>query len=315
MRYAALRSPVRHFHRGVDLFFQKNRRKNAAQTKTAPRGACRQPPHRAELCQAPRAAAWGLCASVCCRSSSTVPAGAAREFLASATYGLLQLIFDGAYAWGPTSMLVDYVLAFGVLGVACLFRKQKGGVFVGTVVGCVCRFIVHFISGVTIYRIYEPRSLIRPSPTPISIPPSTTAAMCSLTWCSASSSPRCSTARYPAILRRGSGRHSKERIGAGSKKRRDPSPPTDCQENRSKRNGSPAGTFQLHRCADGAGDGVDLRHILDILGVEIRLCEVAAHGEHAMVCERAAHASLKRRNCVQPDLLCAGRRVIRTESR
>ena len=76
--------------------------------------------------------------------------------MAGFTFGLLQLIFDGAYAWGPTSMLLDYVLAFGVLGVACLFRKQKGGVFVGTVVGCVCRFIVHFISGVTIYRIYEP---------------------------------------------------------------------------------------------------------------------------------------------------------------
>ena len=78
------------------------------------------------------------------------------SFLAAFAYGLLQLIFDGAYAWGPTSMLLDYVLAFGVLGVACLFRKQKGGVFVGTVVGCVCRFVVHFISGVTIYRIYEP---------------------------------------------------------------------------------------------------------------------------------------------------------------
>ncbi len=51
------------------------------------------------------------------------------------------------------------MLAYGVLGVACLFRKQKGGVFVGTVVGCVCRFIVHFISGVTIYRIYEPTVL------------------------------------------------------------------------------------------------------------------------------------------------------------
>ena len=31
--------------------------------------------------------------------------------------------------------------------------------FIGTVVGCVLRFIVHFISGVTIYRIYEPVEL------------------------------------------------------------------------------------------------------------------------------------------------------------
>ena len=85
--------------------------------------------------------------------------GCKESFLASFAYGLLQLIFDGAYAWGPTSMLFDYVLAYGVLGVACLFRKQKGGVYIGTVVGCLCRFLVHFISGITIYRIYEPQEL------------------------------------------------------------------------------------------------------------------------------------------------------------
>ena len=60
------------------------------------------------------------------------------------------------------SNLVVEVKGFGQeekKGFAGLFRKQKGGVFVGTVVGCVCRFIVHFISGVTIYRIYEPTEL------------------------------------------------------------------------------------------------------------------------------------------------------------
>ena len=79
--------------------------------------------------------------------------------LCSLAYGVLQLIFDGAYAWGWTSMLLDYVVAFTVLGFAGLFARQKYGVFVGTVVGCVLRFIVHFISGVTIYRIYEPVEL------------------------------------------------------------------------------------------------------------------------------------------------------------
>ncbi len=79
--------------------------------------------------------------------------------LCSLAYGILQLIFDGAYAWGWTSMLLDYVVAFTVLGFAGLFARQKVGVFVGTVVGCVLRFIVHFISGVTIYRIYEPVEL------------------------------------------------------------------------------------------------------------------------------------------------------------
>ena len=81
------------------------------------------------------------------------------SFLAAFAYGLLQLIFDGAYAWGPTSMLLDYVLAFTVLGVATFFRKMKGGLYIGATVACVCRFLVHFISGVTIYRINEPTEL------------------------------------------------------------------------------------------------------------------------------------------------------------
>ena len=80
--------------------------------------------------------------------------------LASFAYGLLQLIFDGAYAWGWTSMLLDYILAYGVLGFAGLFAHKKSGIFTGTVVGCVLRFIVHFISGITIYRIYAPTEIL-----------------------------------------------------------------------------------------------------------------------------------------------------------
>ena len=77
-------------------------------------------------------------------------------FIASFAFGLLQLLLDGAYAWGPTSMLLDYFLAFGVLGVAGFFR---GRIYLGAVVASLCRFAVHFVSGITIYRIYEPTEL------------------------------------------------------------------------------------------------------------------------------------------------------------
>ena len=82
-----------------------------------------------------------------------------QSFLVTLAYGALQLLLDGAYAWGPTSMLLDYLVAFTVLGVACFFRKLPGGVYIGAVVGSLCRFVVHFISGITIYRIYEPVEL------------------------------------------------------------------------------------------------------------------------------------------------------------
>ena len=81
-------------------------------------------------------------------------------FLASFAYGLLQLIFDGAYAWGPWSMLLDYLVAFTPLGLAGLFKGKDWGIFAGTVLGCFARFVVHFISGVTIYRIYAPTEIL-----------------------------------------------------------------------------------------------------------------------------------------------------------
>ncbi len=79
--------------------------------------------------------------------------------LSGFTFGLLQLIFDGAYAWGWQSMLLDYLVAFTPLGLAGLFKGKAWGIFPGTVLGGAIRFVVHYISGVTIYRIYEPTAI------------------------------------------------------------------------------------------------------------------------------------------------------------
>ena len=56
-------------------------------------------------------------------------------------------------------MVLDYLLAFTPLGLSGLFRGKAWGIFPGTVVGCVCRFVIHYISGVTIYRIIEPTAI------------------------------------------------------------------------------------------------------------------------------------------------------------
>lgn len=86
--------------------------------------------------------------------------GTAPGLMAGFVFGLLQLIFDGAYAWGWQSMLLDYLVAFPPLGLAGLFKGKKWGIFAGTVLGCLGRFIVHFISGITIYRIYAPTEIL-----------------------------------------------------------------------------------------------------------------------------------------------------------
>lgn len=85
--------------------------------------------------------------------------GLAKGLGAGFVFGLMQLLFDGAYAWGWQSMVLDYLLAFTPLGLAGLFRGKSWGIFPGTVLGCAGRFLVHYISGVTIYRIIEPTAL------------------------------------------------------------------------------------------------------------------------------------------------------------
>ena len=85
--------------------------------------------------------------------------GVGRGFAAGFVFGLLQLIFDGAYAWGWQSMLLDYLVAFTPLGLAGLFRGKAWGIFPGIAIGNAARFLVHFISGITVYRIYAPTEI------------------------------------------------------------------------------------------------------------------------------------------------------------
>jgi len=86
--------------------------------------------------------------------------GLGKGLIASFAFGVLQMIFDGAYAWGWQSMLLDYIVAYTPLGLAGLFKGKAWGMFPGAVLGNAARFVVHFISGVTIYRIYEPTEVL-----------------------------------------------------------------------------------------------------------------------------------------------------------
>ena len=76
--------------------------------------------------------------------------------LAGFVFGLLQLIFDGAYAWGWQSILGDYIVAYTLLGLAGLFHKNPYGYFYGVLVGGLARFLSHYITGATLWAEYMP---------------------------------------------------------------------------------------------------------------------------------------------------------------
>ena len=85
--------------------------------------------------------------------------GVGRGLLMGFAYGLLDMLFDGGYAWGWQSILLDYLVAYTALGLGGAFRGKDWGIFPGVVLGCLGRFAVHHISGITLYRIVEPTAV------------------------------------------------------------------------------------------------------------------------------------------------------------
>lgn len=80
--------------------------------------------------------------------------------LAGFAYGVLQFIFDGGFAIGWQSMVGDYLLAFTMLGLAGVFHGRKSGVFTGTVLASVARFLVHYVVGATLWAAYMPETFL-----------------------------------------------------------------------------------------------------------------------------------------------------------
>ena len=83
------------------------------------------------------------------------------------TYSLLQMLLDGISAppvetvfWYALVVLLDYVVAFTVLGLAGAIAKPfsnpvKGAV-VGTLTVTAVRYLCHFASGILIWGVYAP---------------------------------------------------------------------------------------------------------------------------------------------------------------
>ena len=71
---------------------------------------------------------------------------------------LLQLLLDGAYAWGWQSIIGDYIIAYTVLGLAGLFHKSKNSLFWGIAVGGIARYLVAWVVGATVWGEYMPES-------------------------------------------------------------------------------------------------------------------------------------------------------------
>ncbi len=70
-------------------------------------------------------------------------------------FGLVQMLLDGWF-YHPAGMFLDYPLAFGVLGLAALFKDSPP---VGVFVALAARFLSHFVSGVIFFGMYAPEGM------------------------------------------------------------------------------------------------------------------------------------------------------------
>ena len=89
--------------------------------------------------------------------------GAPWGILAGVAFGTLKYFFAEGFAVSWVSIIFDYSVAYGAVGLAGLFRV-KGNDYsklpLAAFVGCLGRFVIHFISGVTVYAQYMPEEFM-----------------------------------------------------------------------------------------------------------------------------------------------------------
>ena len=84
--------------------------------------------------------------------------GLSAGLLAAVAYGLIQFVTN-PYILSLPQVLVDYVFAFGALGLSGLFAEKKNGLILGFLTGVTGRFIFSCISGIVFFGEYASGAL------------------------------------------------------------------------------------------------------------------------------------------------------------
>ena len=79
--------------------------------------------------------------------------GLGAGIMTGVAYGILQLLID-PYVLYPMQLVVDYILAFGALGLSGLFVNAKNGLIKGYLAGVVGRYVFAVISGWIFFGAY-----------------------------------------------------------------------------------------------------------------------------------------------------------------
>ena len=80
--------------------------------------------------------------------------------LAGLVFGTLKYFIGahGEISW--VSIIFDYSVAYAFVGFAGLFKQKYRALPLAALVGCIARFIIHYISGVTVYAQWMPEEFM-----------------------------------------------------------------------------------------------------------------------------------------------------------
>ena len=93
--------------------------------------------------------------------------GAKWGCIAGLVFGTLKYFLASGFAVNMISIFFDYSIAYAAVGLAGLFSVSSSAPTISrsaiaALVGCLARFVIHFISGVTVYAEYMPEEFTSP---------------------------------------------------------------------------------------------------------------------------------------------------------
>ena len=80
--------------------------------------------------------------------------------LAGFAFGTLKYFVANGFAVSWVSIIFDYSVAYAFVGLAGLLKGKYDHMVDAALIGCVARFVIHFISGVTVYAEYMPEEFL-----------------------------------------------------------------------------------------------------------------------------------------------------------
>lgn len=85
--------------------------------------------------------------------------GIKKGLLTSFVYGILQFLLQGGVSIHIGSIFLDYIFAFGALGLSGLFYGSREKAMAGALIGMVSRYVILVISGVVLWYMYAPEGM------------------------------------------------------------------------------------------------------------------------------------------------------------